>query len=496
MNSASSLYAAIDLGSNSFHMLVVREVAGSLQTVSRIKRKVRLAAGLNEQGMLSDEAMERGWDCLRLFAEPLTALTPAQVRVVATATLRMAQNADFFLQKAQQILGHQITIISGEQEAQLIYQGVAHTSGGPDERLVVDIGGASTELVTGNGEHSTALLSLSMGCVTWLSRYFANHQLTDENFTQAENAAKTKLQAVTHLLEKQHWQACVGASGTVQALQDIMLAQGMDEHITLNKLLKLREQVIQCGKLETLEINGLTSERAQVFPSGLAILIAIFRTLSLTSMTLAGGALREGVLYGMLHFPAGRNTRVHTLQTLQQRFALDICQANHVRNIARTLFENVQAFWWLNPREWELLESACLLHEIGLSITFKSAPEHAAYLIRHLDMPGFTPAEKVCLATLLENQASHINITALQQQRAISPQSAEKLCRLLRLAIIFASDRCNTESPLSLLETNSSLMLKLTLPAAWQQNFPLRYELLLQESQLQQRVNWQLAISG
>ena len=166
MLSASSLYAAIDLGSNSFHMLVVREVAGNIQTVARIKRKVRLAAGLDGDGELSEEAMERGWQCLQLFSEQLQDIPADQIRVVATATLRLANNARQFLSQAEAILGCSINVITGEEEARLIYQGVAHTTGGSDQRLVVDIGGGSTELVTGNGAQATALFSLSMGCVT------------------------------------------------------------------------------------------------------------------------------------------------------------------------------------------------------------------------------------------------------------------------------------------------------------------------------------------
>jgi len=175
MLSSTSLYAAIDLGSNSFHMLVVREVAGSIQTLAKIKRKVRLAAGLDKDNLLSQEAMQRGWQCLKLFSERLQDIPRDQIRVVATATLRLASNADEFLQKAQEILGCPVQVIAGEEEARLIYHGVAHTTGGPDQRLVVDIGGGSTELVTGTGAQATALISLSMGCVTWLERYFGDH---------------------------------------------------------------------------------------------------------------------------------------------------------------------------------------------------------------------------------------------------------------------------------------------------------------------------------
>ena len=291
MNS-TSLYAAIDLGSNSFHMLVVREVAGSIQTLTRIKRKVRLAAGLNGDNELSVEAMERGWQCLRLFAERLQDIPHPQIRVVATATLRIAVNADVVIAKAQEILGCPVQVISGEEEARLIYQGVAHTTGGADQRLVVDIGGASTELVTGSGAQTTSLFSLSMGCVTWLERYFTDRNLAQENFDEAEKAAREVLRPVADKLRFHGWKVCVGASGTVQALQEIMMAQGMDERITLAKLQQLKQRAIHCGRLEELEIEGLTLERALVFPSGLAILIAIFTELNIQCMTLAGGALR------------------------------------------------------------------------------------------------------------------------------------------------------------------------------------------------------------
>lgn len=185
-------------------------------------------------------------------------------------------------------------VISGEEEARLIYQGVAHTTGGADQRLVVDIGGASTELVTGTGAQTTSLFSLSMGCVTWLERYFTDRHLAQENFDTAEQAAREVLRPVADELRRHGWKVCVGASGTVQALQEIMMAQGMDERITLGKLQQLKQRAIQCGRLEELEIEGLTLERALVFPSGLAILIAIFTEMNIESMTLAGGALREG----------------------------------------------------------------------------------------------------------------------------------------------------------------------------------------------------------
>lgn len=494
MLSASSLYAAIDLGSNSFHMLVVREVAGNIQTIARIKRKVRLAAGLDAQNQLSEEAMTRGWQCLKLFSEQLQDIPPEQIQVVATATLRLAANADQFLRTAGEILGCPINVISGEEEARLIYQGVAHTTGGSDKRLVVDIGGGSTELVTGEGAHATSLFSLSMGCVTWLERYFTDRHLGKANFEQAELAARAMIQPIAEQLRAHGWQVCVGASGTVQALQEIMVAQGMDERITLSKLQQLKQRAIQCGKLEELEIEGLTLERALVFPSGLSILIAVFQELNIESMLLAGGALREGLVYGMLHLPIDRDIRSRTLHNIQRRFTIDAEQAERVRQLAATFARQVSSNWKLDERCRELLENASLIHEIGLSVDFKQAPQHAAYLVRHLDLPGFTPAQKKLLATLLQNQGNSIDLAVLSQQNAVPPRMAERMCRLLRLAIIFASRRRDDTLPAVRLYASDD-SLHVTLPPGWLEAHPLRAELLEQESHWQSYVHWPLIIS-
>ncbi|MEZ3501124.1 guanosine-5'-triphosphate,3'-diphosphate diphosphatase [Pantoea sp. KPR_PJ] len=494
MLSASSLYAAIDLGSNSFHMLVVREVSGSIQTVARIKRKVRLAAGLDKNNHLSVEAMTRGWECLKLFSEQLQDIPSEQIRVVATATLRLAANAAEFLFTAQQILGCSINVISGEEEARLIYQGVAHTTGGSDKRLIVDIGGGSTELATGDGSHASVLFSLSMGCVTWLERFFSDRHLAKENFAAAEQAARDMIRPIVAPLRAHGWEACVGASGTVQALQEIMVAQGMDERITLSKLQQLKQRAIQCGKLEELEIEGLTLERALVFPSGLSILIAVFQELAIESMTLAGGALREGLVYGMLHLPVDRDIRTRTLQNVQRRFSIDVEQAVRVRQMADAFFRQVNGVWKLDHRCRELLLSACAIHEIGLSVDFRQAPQHAAYLVRHLDLPGFTPAQKKLLACLLQNQSGSIDLALLTQQNAVPPRLAERLCRLLRLAIIFSSRRRDDTLPAVRLQATED-ELRLTLPSGWLDAHPLRSELLEQESHYQSYVHWPLAVA-
>ncbi len=490
-----SLYAAIDLGSNSFHMLVVREIAGTIQTVTRIKRKVRLAAGLNQNThQLTEEAMASGWQCLSLFSEQLTGIPKQQIRVVATATIRSATNAETFLKKAQHILGCPISVISGEEEALLVYQGMSYTTAGSDKRLVIDIGGGSTELAIGIGPHTTALYSLPMGCVTWLDRYFTGGHLNKHNFKLAEQAACKLLHPVASQLRAQGWEVCVGASGTLQALQEIMMAKELDEFITLKKLRQLKQYTIESGRVASLNIEGLNHERASVFPGGLSILIAIFRQLKINHIMLAGGALREGLVYGMLHLSIDDDVRSRTLHSILHCFNIDTIQADRVRQLALNLLEQVRQSWQLDESCRHYLESAAFIHEIGLSVNFRQASKHAAYLIHHLDLPGFTPAQKKLLAALLENQSGNIDPSLLTKQNALPPHLAKYLCRLLRLAIIFATTRHDNALSAVQLSTNGD-ELHVNLPARWLEAHPLRAELLEQERLWYSSVLWSLTIS-
>ncbi|PMN72758.1 guanosine-5'-triphosphate,3'-diphosphate diphosphatase [Enterovibrio norvegicus] len=491
-NARSPLYAAIDLGSNSFHMLVVREVEGSVQTLAKIKRKVRLAAGLDSQRHLSDEAMQRGWDCLSLFAERLQDIDTNNIRIVATAALRSAKNADIFIAKANRILGHPITVIKGEEEARTIYHGVAHTSGGKGKRLVVDIGGASTELIIGEGFDAAALTSLDMGCVTWLEQHFKDRSLTETSFKSAIEGAKQVLQPIVARYGELGWDICVGASGTVQALQEIMIAQGMDEVITLAKLHRLRQQAIGCHQLEELDIDGLTLERALVFPSGLSILIAIFEELNIESMTLAGGALREGLVYGMMKSMRKKDIRKRTIESIQSRYQLDTMHAQHVADTAENLLTQCGEEWVSEPIAKDMLITAAQLHELGMSIGFKQDGEHTAYLIKHLDLPGFTRAQKQLLAEMLRHYREQLH--GVSAQNALSTFSANRLLRVLRLAVILCHRRDQSAIPGVTLKA-SAKALTLSLPTNWLTENPLMSAELALEAQRQCDHNWPLTVS-
>ncbi|MGF1854568.1 guanosine-5'-triphosphate,3'-diphosphate diphosphatase [Vibrio satsumensis] len=486
------LYAAIDLGSNSFHMLVVRHIDGSVQTMAKIKRKVRLAAGLDENNALSTEAMQRGWDCLSLFAERLQDIPKENIRIVGTATLRTAINVDIFLEKANQILGYDINVISGEEEAATIYKGVAHTSGGSGRRLVVDIGGASTEMIIGEGFSAKALTSLKMGCVTWLERHFKDRQLTATNFNNAVEAAKSTLAPILDSYTDIGWDVCVGASGTVQALQEIMLAQGMDEVITHAKLKRLQKQAMITERLEELEIEGLTLERALVFPSGLSILIAIFELLEIDSMTLAGGALREGLAYEMVDELRQEDIRARTIKSVQSRYQMDVSYGEQVAVVAQTLLEQAGAETWVSePQAGVLLQTAAKLHEIGLTIDFKKGGEHSAYLLQNLDLPGFTRAQKHYLGELTRRYREQL--TSLPEQHAISGTSSKRILRILRLAILLTHRRNPALEPKFKLATDGN-NLTLTLSKQWLADNPLTAAELEIESNRQTDIGWPLNI--
>ncbi|MEZ9232845.1 guanosine-5'-triphosphate,3'-diphosphate diphosphatase [Vibrio amylolyticus] len=488
-----AFYAAIDLGSNSFHMLVVRHISGSVQTMAKIKRKVRLASGLDSDNALSQEAMQRGWDCLSLFAERLQDIPTENIRIVGTATLRTATNVDVFLEKANQILGHKIHVISGEQEAAMIYQGVAHTSGGIGRRLVVDIGGASTELVIGKGFDAKALTSLKMGCVTWLEKHFKDRQLSEENFNSAISAAKQTISPILEQYTHIGWDVCVGASGTVQALQEIMLAQGMDEVITLAKLKRLQKQAMLTDQLEELEIEGLTLERALVFPSGLSILIAIFELLEIESMTLAGGALREGMAYEMVPELRQSDIRSRTIESVQKRYQMDIAYAQQVADTASGLLEQCdQNIWLPEPQAKAILTTACQLHEIGLTIDFKQAGKHNAYLLQQLDLPGFTRAQKHCIAEITRRYREQL--TPMPDQQAISTLSSQRILRLLRLSVLLTHRRDSATQPDVSIKANGN-SLELSISKQWLTENPLTTAELEIESSRQSDAGWPLSIN-
>ncbi len=490
----SDIYAVIDLGSNSFHMLMVKVVGGSVQVIGRVKRKVRLAAGLNDNLVLSRKAMKRGWECLALFAERLQDIPAANIRIVGTATLRLAQNVKTFLKEAETILGQKVRVISGDDEARIIYLGVAHTSNCDSNRLVIDIGGASTEVVVGRGFTPELLASLNMGCVTFLERYFSDGELSEDNFTQAIHAAEQQIQTISHDFLAKGWQIAVGASGTVQAMQEILVAQGKDEVITLSKLEEIMQQAMACGPVMQLSIVGLAQERKQVFASGLAILIALFRILNIHGMTLSGGALREGVLYSMLPQLQHSDVRNRTVSSLMVRYFIDQRHAERVAEMAVELAAQLQSRWDLQKFEGHsMLRAGALLHELGLLIEYKNHHHHGAYIISHSDLPGFTRAQQQLVMALVHNHRADISREVIARQTMTSVLLTVRLTRILRLAVILSMRRRHEVLPEVKISTKAET-LTLHMPSNWLEQHPLMRAELEQEVQYQQQAGWQLLI--
>ena len=296
MTAAEQHYTIIDLGSNSFHMLTVSKQGNGFNVVSKHKQKVRLAAGLNGQNQLDLDTMEKGWSCLQHFRTLLDEIQPICILITATAALRIAENSDQFLNKAEAILQHPINLISGIQEAKTIFKGVSFTENTDKELLVMDIGGASTELILGQKNHVHVANSLNIGCVTWLDHYFADGLLNEYNFNNAVNAAKQVISAVKVQYSNHQWELTLGASGTIQAVNEVNHAQKLTNTLSYNLLQEVKQQCITCQSIEALNIVGLEDARKPVFASGLAILIALFESFDIQSMQRSQGALREGLI--------------------------------------------------------------------------------------------------------------------------------------------------------------------------------------------------------
>lgn len=291
-----SRYTIIDLGSNSFHMLTVEKTNNGFRVYSKSKQKVRLAAGLDEQYNINQETIQKGLDCLTNFKNELNILQPVKVLITATAALRLASNKQVFITQAEKILQRPINLISGLQEARIIYKGVAFTENVLFPLLVIDIGGASTELIIGKGTKVKIAHSLDMGCVTWLKKYFSDNQLNEDNFRNAIQNAKNIIQPLAQQYLQQGWSLTMGASGTIQAVQEINKKQKLSAEINLQLLYQIKAFCLECGTIKNLHIDGLKSSRKPVFASGLSILIALFEILAIPSVQCSRGALREGLI--------------------------------------------------------------------------------------------------------------------------------------------------------------------------------------------------------
>jgi len=473
--------AAVDLGSNSFHMVVARYQHGQLVILDRLREMVRLGAGLSDSGRLDEEAMARALRCLERFGQRLRAVRADSVRVVGTNALRRAKRKRWFLERARAALGHPIEIISGLEEARLIYAGVAQTSPmSPDKRLVIDIGGGSTELVIGEGFNPLLLESLSVGCVGLSA--FDDGRITEKRFERARTAVRLELEPIHEAYRKMGWLQVFGSSGTVRVIGDVIRRLYPDDpRITLPNLVKLMERAIAVGHVDELDLPEIDAERAPVFPAGLAILLELVENLNIDRVRVAEGAMREGLLYDLMGRFTDEDARVRTVRAMEMRYHVDSLQADRVETTAAALLAQVESEWGLeDPLAESALRWAARLHETGLDIAHSKYHRHSAYLLEHADMPGFPREEQLLLAALVGAHRRQLSFEVLEDLLPPWDRHAEFLIVLLRLSVLLHRGRSPQPLPEVLLRAKGR-NLTLELPQRWMREHPLTLEDLAQE---------------
>lgn len=485
--------AAVDLGSNSFHMIVARLHDGQLRVLDRLRDPVRLGAGLGPDLRLEPEVRKRALECLQRFGQRLRELGSESVRVVGTNTLRRARDADF-LEQAQQALGHPIEVIAGVEEARLIYLGVAHSlaaAGG--RRLVMDIGGGSTELIIGEGFTPLRMDSLYMGCVSLSERFFSDGRLSKSNFQAAELAAGLELEPIQERFRRLGWQQAAGASGTIRTVRDMVVEAGWSElGITAQALRKLRKALLDAGQVDKLKFKGLADDRRPVLAGGVAILCATFNALGIEHMVISQGALREGLLYDLIGRLQHDDVREAAVQAMLVRYQVDVAHAQRVEAVALSLLKQLAPDWGLQVsslKSW--LHWAALLHEVGLVVAHSQYHKHGAYIVQHSDLAGFSVRDQMLLATLVRGHRRKLP----RDELALLPKSlqtiAVKLMVILRLAVLLRRDRADRALP-AFKANVSDRGLVLRFPIGWFDDHPLSHADLTEERKYLETVDIKL----
>jgi exopolyphosphatase/guanosine-5'-triphosphate,3'-diphosphate pyrophosphatase len=489
-----SLYAAIDLGSNSFRLEIGQMDAGQLRRVEYIKETVRQGNGLDAERNLTEEAMERGWDCLARFGERIAGFRPSHVRAVATQTLREARNRDVFLAKAKRILGFPIEVIAGKEEERLIYLGVSHLlPQSAERRLVIDIGGRSTEMILGQHEIASTLESYRVGSVAWSMKFFPEGVWTPSAFKAAEIGAKAVLDEAQVLFNRSHWDTCYGASGTVGAVADVLTAAGWPEgKVTREGLSWLKDRLFKAQRPEHLRLEGVKEDRKPVIGGGLAVLQAVFDLLQIEEMQVAQGALRHGALFDLIDREGTQDVRSEMVEWLAQRFGTDPSQADRVSRTAKTLLQSLipsSADVRVEERERYLkkLHWACQLHETGLRISHSDYHKHGAYILDNTDLPGFTLDELHRLSQLVLGHRGKLRKLelALEDVRFVQQLMA------LRLAVILCHARRDPDlAGLDISCDDLRHTVRLKISPAWAELWPQSAHLLREEKTAWQKTDW------
>lgn len=444
-NGADQYLAALDIGSNSFHFVLARSVNHHIQILHTEKYQAKLADGLSKDKTLSEEAISRGVNILANLASTTEHLTKENFRAVATFTLREAKNTESFLREAAKVFPFDIEIISGHEEARLIYQAVNNLTHSQNTRLIIDIGGGSTECIIGTGNNISVLASLTMGCVSFTQKFFADGEITDSAFKKAIKGARREIDSIVKRFKQNPWQEVIGTSGTLKSIYKVI---NHNEHIakpvSLKQLNQLKKTLIQFNNIEHINIEGLKENRVSVICAGVAITIALMETLEVREFTHCQYALREGVLFEQLDNSSDStdNIRNRTINSLVERFTIDENYTNTVYEQANAILEQVKSTWNINKNIYqELLKASIKLHEIGLDINPSGYHKHGQYILSHADLPGFNQEQQQALAWLVGNQRKKINTIDDLQWYLINPKKLEKICVILRLSILLTQQR-------------------------------------------------------
>ncbi|MGB8327977.1 MAG: exopolyphosphatase [Steroidobacteraceae bacterium] len=467
--------AAVDLGSNSFHLVVARYTHGQLVVIDRLRETVRLGAGLEPDGRLSKEVATRALACLERFGQRLRDMQASSVRVVGTSALRTARRKQAFLERAREALGHPIEIISGIEEARLIYSGVAHTMPSePGRRLVVDVGGGSTELIIGEGLNPLELESTGLGCVTLSERFFPEGRLSAKRLNRARMAARLELEPLQAAFRRRGWDQAAGSSGTIRAIGEALRELDPEARtLTPEGLERLVHALERLDNMDELKIAAVSAERRGVFPGGVVIVAEVFEVLGLESMRVVDGAMREGLLYDLLGRFTDEDARERTVRSMQKRYHVDLAQAERVEQTVSDFLDQVRKAWSLeDPLAELILRWAARLHEIGLDVSHSRYHRHGAYLLENADMSGFPREEQRLLACVVGNHRRRLELEGADELIPPWDRRALWLVVLLRLAVLLHRGRSDATGPAVTLRARAR-SLELDFPSRWIADHPL-----------------------
>lgn len=490
MSNEKQKLAAIDLGSNSFHLIVATLEDNNFKIIDSVKEMVRLGEGLDKNNVLSQEKIDQAVDCLKIFGQRIKGFSFRNVQCAGTNTLRKAQNSYDFIQQAQQALGFPISIIGGREEARLVYQGVSRSIAQiVDKRLVIDIGGGSTEFIIGEINKPILTESLNMGCVNFTRQYFSNGEITKRSLKKAVLAARQKLEWISDEYIEMGWQESIGSSGTIKSVAAMLHEQfDTNGNIQYKHLKKLAKIFIEIKYIDKIEVAGLSSNRAPVIIGGICVLLAAFEELGIETMMTSNGALREGLLNDIRNLADGRDIRFTSVKQMQERYKVDTQQIFRINKIASVFINHLDL---INDLETvNLINWSIELHEIGLMISHVNTPLHSAYLVEQSDMPGFSRGLQNTLGLLLRLYRGKIKKTLIEEM----PQKINKLSlvlQIIRLSIMLARgrNRINLEK---MIVTKEDKSINLEFPERFLNNRPLTVADLEQEKKESKKLGFDL----